>query len=390
MKGTQKRVIAFVLSLLLLFTAACGGGGVQDRTVRVALEFSEAADGKLEFEYSGVERVIAVSTGGENVAYEVAYLAEDGAALPEQPVNAGNYRVRAEVAEDGYSGDVEIPFIILKKQIENLTVTAPDGRFVPGMVFDPAQWLNPSALPEGVGVENVDVEYAVGDGELFTADKPEQPGIYTVRYKIAAQNYSGECSVEFAIRADAEKDLQFANTNVVYDGTPKAVTVNGLGSHDYYGAYTVTYDGSSQPPVDAGEYDLRAVVHVANASDETIEGKLTIQKKNVTINVGDKYFEYTEEIVPDFELSGSAPLPDKSDVRITYTVKGDTDPLPPATAPTEKGEYTVKFEVTDPNFKGGATATYRINARTGKGVTWNGLSQSYNGAPLAVTYELAG
>ena len=380
-----KKLVALLLCAVILVNTACKP---KHGVVDVTLSFAGETDGRLEAVYTGSERVIEVSTDGHNVNYTITYSLENGKPLEKQPVDAGNYKVKATVSQEGYRGSREISFIITPKPI---TLSANNQEFTAGAAYEPFNWLKD--LPEGMDSTSVDITYKQGQGE-YTPLKPSDPGLYTVKFVIASGNFIGEYEAQFKINANVvEDELQLNGLSKIYNGSEQGVTVDGLFGKYYYGEPVIRYNGSTERPTDAGSYAVTAAIPVAGVNDVILNGTLEIQKKAVNIAAQDKGLSIGDEVEHDdvyFDDSGIVPLVE--DIIISYE-KWDDDKekfVAAAGIDTENiGEYRVTFSVNHlANFSGSETAIYKV-ARLGIGVTWNDLTQIYqddNSDYAAVTF----
>jgi len=126
-----------------------------------------------------------------------------------------------------------------------------------------------------------------------------------------------------------------------YDGSVKSVSVTAAPDSV---AYTVTYNGSTTLPVDAGEYTV-----VVTPTDSNYVGSatatLTIQKAAPQITIGALTQVYST--APRTVSVSVTP----ADLPFTVTYNGS------ATAPVNAGNYAVVVTVNTPNYQGTATAT---------------------------------
>jgi hypothetical protein len=128
-----------------------------------------------------------------------------------------------------------------------------------------------------------------------------------------------------------------------YDGAPKTVSVTAEPSDV---EYTVTYNGSTTPPVNAGTYAVQVLPtdpnYVGTASATLVIQKATAQ---ITIDPGTLTQVYsTTARTVSINVS-------PADVPFTVTYNGS------ATAPVNAGNYTVQVVVNTPNYQGMANAT---------------------------------
>jgi len=113
--------------------------------------------------------------------------------------------------------------------------------------------------------------------------QPVNAGTYAVVATVNDVNYTGTKSATLVIqKATAQVTLTASTLTQTYTATARTVTASttpaGL-------AYTVTYNGSSTPPVNAGSYAVVATVNDVNYTG-TKSGTLVVQKAPATVTVG--------------------------------------------------------------------------------------------------------
>ncbi len=140
--------------------------------------------------------------------------------------------------------------------------------------------------------------------------------------------------------------VSITNLNQVYDGTPKPVTVT-TDPADL--PVTVTYNGSTTVPTNAGTYTV-----VATVNDPTYQGSatatLTIAKAAATVTLSNLTQNYDGTPKPATVMTNPAGL----SYSITYNGS--------STVPTAIGNYTVVVTITDPNYTGSATGILNIKS----------------------------
>lgn len=143
-----------------------------------------------------------------------------------------------------------------------------------------------------------------------------------------------------------EATIQLSSLSQVYDGTGRGVTVTilqpGL-------AYSVTYNGSPEIPVDAGSYEV--VVSISN--DARYEG--TIQRELVVAPQQAEIF--LSGLVQRYDGTAKGPIattdPPGLEVELLFDGEGE--------APSEGGLYALVATLADPNYVARAEAEFRIN-----------------------------
>ncbi len=111
---------------------------------------------------------------------------------------------------------------------------------------------------------------------------------------------------------------------------------------------TITYNGSTTAPTDAGTYAVAATVADANY-EGSASGTLTIAKAAASVSLGtlDFVFDNTPKTVTATTTPGG--------LNVTITYDGGSTP------PTAVGTYTVVATINDPNYEGSASGTMTIS-----------------------------
>lgn len=205
--------------------------------------------------YTGSALPVTVSVTPSGLTVNVTYSGASGTVYGPSstaPTNAGTYSVTATVSDGNYSGSANGVLTIAKASatvnLANLSETF--GSITPVMVT-----TNPAGL-------TVDVTYS-GSGYGPSSTEPTSAGTYTVSASIdqtADPNYSGSATGQLQI-AKASATVSLSNLVQVYTGSQVSVTTTtvpaGLG-------VTVTYNGSTNLPINAGTYSVIATITDAN------------------------------------------------------------------------------------------------------------------------------
>ncbi len=153
-----------------------------------------------------------------------------------------------------------------------------------------------------------------------------------------------------------------------YNGSPRPVTVT---TSPAALPVSVTYNGSTTPPTNAGTYTVAATVTDANHTGSAT-GSLVISPATATVTLSGLTQTYTGTSLAATVTTSPAAL------TVSVTYNGSTTP------PTNAGTYTVAATVTDANRTGSATGSLVISPAAAT-VTLSGLTQTYTGAPLSAT-----
>ncbi len=161
-----------------------------------------------------------------------------------------------------------------------------------------------------------------------------------------------------------------ALTNLVttYTGSPQSVTAttnpSGL-------SVTITYNGSSTPPTNAGTY---AVVATISSPDYTgsASGTMVINKASAAITLNNLAASYDGS--PQTVTATTAP----SGLGVNLTYNGN------ANAPTAVGKYTIVATISDENYTGTTSGTLVISPATAT-VTLGNLTDTYSAKAQSAT-----
>jgi hypothetical protein len=193
------------------------------------------------------------------------------------------------------------------------------------------------------------------------------------------------------LTANGNYTLRYVAGTLTVTPAPVTITLGGL-SHTYDGtahpatvsttpvgvSTSVTYNGSTTVPVNAGTYTVSATATNPNYSGSAT-GTLVIAKAHAAVTLGGLAHTYdggTHVATVSTEPTGLA-----------HSVTYGGAPAEPIAA----GSYAVVATITDPNYNGSATGTLTV-APAAAGVTISGLSHTYDGAthPATVTTTPAG
>lgn len=172
--------------------------------------------------------------------------------------------------------------------------------------------------------------------------------------------------------ATAQLTIQASTLQQTYDGAPRAVGVSVLPAGV---PYTVTYNGSTTPPVNAGTYAVVVTVNDPNYVGTT-NATLVVQKANPQLSLG----ALTQTYSGTPRTVTAATVPTGMATTITYNSN--------TTAPVNAGTYAVVATVNTTNYAGTATGTLVVQKAPATATT--GVYVINKGAPLpayTVTYS---
>src|ERR1700686_2458076 len=180
-------------------------------------------------------------------------------------------------------------------------------------------------------------------------------------------NVSGATSLSVGSKAAATVTL--SNLTQTYNGTLKPVTVTTIPSGL---AVTVTYNGSSIVPTNAGSYSVVATVNDPNYQGSA-NGTLTGNKGAATVTLG--------SLPQTYPGSPLTPTAATVPANLTVTWTGAPD--------TTAGSYSVTATVTDPNYKGSASGSFVVSQATPT-ISVTGGTFAYDGNQHAATATATG
>ncbi|HRT04728.1 MAG TPA: MBG domain-containing protein [Kiritimatiellia bacterium] len=242
---------------------------------------------------------------------------------PTPPSLPGRYAVTATVATAYYAGSATGTLVVAK---------------VPAAVTLGNLQQTYDGTPRAATATTDPAGLAVRFTYSGASNPPTAPGNYWVEAAVDDPIWQGTASGILAV-AKASAAVTVGNLRQTYDGAPRAASAET----DPAGLPVVlTYNGSANPPTDAGSYVVTAkVVSASYAGAAT--GTLVVEKAAavVTLNGLEQTYDGTPRVVT------AATVPDELAVDIRYDgVFG---------APTAAGTYAVSGTVSDPNWQGTAT-----------------------------------
>ncbi|MBL7951757.1 MAG: S8 family serine peptidase [Flavobacteriales bacterium] len=164
--------------------------------------------------------------------------------------------------------------------------------------------------------------------------------------------------------APAQFTIATNTLSTVYDGAPKAVGVTVVPAGV---PYTVTYNGSTTPPVNAGTYAVAVTVNDPNYMG-TASATLVVQKANPQLALG----ALTQTYSGTARTVTATTVP--AGLATTITYNGST------TAPVNAGTYAVVATVNTANHAGTASGTLVVQKAPATATT--GVYVINKGAPL--------
>ena len=297
--------------------------------------------------YTGTARLPTVTTSPANLAYTLAWTGT--ASSTTAPINVGNYSVTVNV-NTTVNG-----LLWTGTKTSTFTITQASAVVTLGNL---TQTYSGTPKPVTVTTSPAGLSYSVTYNGSTTA--PTNAGTYNVVATITDPNYQGSASGTLTI-TKANASVTFSNLSQVYTGSSLVPTIatspSGLG-------YFVTYNGNSATPINAGSYAVAATINDANYQG-TGTSTFTITKASATITLGDLSQLYTG--TPKQAAITTSPV----GLSTSVTYNGS------ATPPTNVGYYPIVANITDQNYQGSASSTFRIYYSAE--LRLDNLEQTYDG-----------
>jgi pectin methylesterase-like acyl-CoA thioesterase len=139
--------------------------------------------------------------------------------------------------------------------------------------------------------------------------------------------------------------ISLAGLSQTYTGSPLAASVITEPANL---AVEVTYNGSAEPPVAAGSYEVVATINEPGYTG-TVSGTLVIEKAAAAVNVDSPVYAY------DATAKSAQVTTAPSGLGFEVTFNGSSAP------PSAPGVYSVVATIVDPNYQGTGTGTLTIN-----------------------------
>lgn len=235
-----------------------------------------SVDGTIHRTFNGnaVAPVTATTTPG-GVSYAVTYVGDGSTLYPftaTPPTAVGQYHVKATTTNANYTPVSAEGTLVI--DAGNATITL-DAATLAATWDGNAHAVSATTTPGGLAYK---VTY---DG---LSDAPSAAGSYSVVATITDPNHTAASATGTLVisATSASITLDAATLNATYNGQLHAVTATttpaGL-------AYSVTYDGQANPPVNAGSYAIVATI-TAPGRAGTASGTLLVAKAVGAVNFG--------------------------------------------------------------------------------------------------------
>lgn len=248
--------------------------------------------------------------------------------------------------------------------------------FVPGTLTinkDPAQISLSNLLHDADGTPKMAEVSVVPEGVVVDityngmSEAPVDVGTYEVRAVANDTNYEGFAVETMIIRGTAS--VVFGDLLHIYDGTAKQASIE---TEPFGISTSVTYNSVPDLPVNAGTYEVRAIIEDTLYSGFGI-GVLEIQQMAAEVSLVAESLSQ-----PVNELTGVmvTTVPEGLDVDIFY---GDSLNLP-----TQIGSVAVRAVINEPNYVGSVSGVLEVGRATQSITTIPSPEYTIAGSPLNI------
>jgi hypothetical protein len=331
----------------LAATLTSGGNPVAGKAVTFKLNGANFAGNSATTDASGVATIQNVSLSG---------------------VNAGTYAgyVTAKFASDSsYAGTTGSSDLTVAKATPNVSWSNP-GAITYGTALDSTQ-LNATADVPGSFVYTPPAGTVLGAGDnqtLHVEFTPTDSANYNKVLKDVSINVQ---------KAQATVSLSDLVQN--YNGSPKSATATV--SPSGLSGLSVTYNGSTTPPVNAGSYAVVASLTNHNYRADDATGTLVINKVAPVVTVNGNTCTYSGSSCEGSGMAKGVDGTDLGPVTLTYTPGG-------ASAPVNAGDYTVVASIGETaNHTAGTSDSVAVKVnKAAPVINWTSPSPITYGTPL--------
>jgi hypothetical protein len=201
------------------------------------------------------------------------------------------------------------------------------------------------------------------------ANPPANAGSYAVTASLNNSNYQATSVNGTLVVAKAAATLALSNLTHNYDGVAKAVMVatNPLG----LSGVSVTYDGSANPPVNAGSYAVTASLNNSNYQATSVNGTLVVAKAAATLALSNLTHNYDGVAKAITVTTNPVGL---SSVSVTYD--GSANP------PVNAGSYAVTASLSNSNYQAAAANETLVISKATPQINWQPPAAIVYGTPL--------
>jgi hypothetical protein len=255
--------------------------------------------------YDGAPKPVTVTTNPAGLTtVSVTY---NGSAVV--PTSAGSYAVVASLSNPNFFANNSSDTLVIGKANQTITFGA-----LPNRQFGDAQFGISASSSSGMTVTFAASSNCSVAGSTVTITGAGSCTITASQPGDTNFNPAPAIQQSFSI-AQGVATLSLSNLNVTYDGTPKSATVTT--SPPGLPGVTVTYNGSSTPPITASNYSVSANLSNPNYTAAPASGFLVINPAVQSINFGALASKTFGD--PAFTVSASA----SSGLAVSFSASGN-------------------------------------------------------------------
>jgi hypothetical protein len=226
--------------------------------------------------------------------------------------------------------------------------------------------------------------YALQPGGVPSATTPTNAGTYDVVATFPGDANYKQATGSGTLTIDkASATILLSGLSPTYDGTPRVVTATTTPSA--LATVTITYNGSTTAPTNAGSYAVEATLVNPNYTGHAT-GTLVVAQATPAVAVSGGPFTYDGSPKPATATVTGVGGASLSAAGVTFTYALQPGGVPAATAPTNAGTYdvvaTFPGDVNYAQATGAGAITIKKAVAT---IALGGLSQTYDGTPRVVT-----
>jgi gliding motility-associated-like protein len=223
--------------------------------------------------YDGTAKSVTATTNPAGLT-SISITYNGSSALPTQ---TGSYAVVASLSNSNYTAPDATGTLVIGKATASIALSNLN------QTYDGTA-KSVTATTSPAGLTSISITYN-GLSAL-----PTQAGSYAVVASLSNSNYTAPDATGTLVIGKATASIALSNLNQTYDGTAKSVTATtspaGLTS------ISITYNGSSALPTQAGSYDVVASLSNSNYTAPDATGTLTILPKTITVRAEAKTKNY--------------------------------------------------------------------------------------------------
>lgn len=210
------------------------------------------------------------------------------------------------------------------------------------------------------------------------SNAPVNAGTYSVKGSFAGNdNYNPVEATDSIIINKAHATLHISDLHYTYNGSPRSATVTTTPAG--LSGVTVTYDGSTSAPTNAGSYAVIATLDNQNYEADPANETLVIDKADATVHITGGTFTYDGNPHPATATVTGVNNEDLGAVTITYAPGGSNEPV-------NAGDYTATGDFAGNQNYNPATANAPIKINKAHAtITLSNLHYTYDGNTHAAT-----